>query len=76
MVLGEAEGPTGTSQEEQRVGVHKARPMERDEAVGYGHCEVCGQAVKKVPGGQGPTWIHVDSGAVAAPNPPNRHDEK
>lgn len=42
--------------------VHKARP-----AVGDTHCVVCSQRIKKVPGGQGPTWVHSDSGAVAAP---------
>lgn len=35
-----------------------------------GHCAICGQRIKSVPGGQGPTWVHQDSGAVAAPNPP------
>jgi hypothetical protein len=35
-----------------------------------GHCGVCGQRVSKVPGGNGPTYVHTDSGAVAAPNPP------
>lgn len=44
------------------VKVHKARP-DADET----HCVVCSQRVKRVPGGQGPTWIHTDSGAVAAP---------
>lgn len=47
--------------------VHKAAPG-ADEF----HCEVCGQRIKRVPGGQGPTWIHADSGTVAAPNPPVR----
>lgn len=28
-------------------------------------CLYCGQAIKRVPGGHGPTWIHVESGAVA-----------
>lgn len=44
--------------------IHKATP-DKDEQ----HCAVCGQRVKKVPGGQGPTWIHTDTGAVAAPSP-------
>lgn len=47
--------------------VHKAAPGPRD----Y-HCGVCGQVIKSVPGGSGPVWVHVDSGAVAAPNPPGR----
>lgn len=45
--------------------VHKAAPVSEDDL----HCDVCGQVVRKVPGGQGPTWIHADSGAVAAPSP-------
>lgn len=47
--------------------VHKAAPAADEQ-----HCDVCGQYIKRVPGGQGPTWVHSDSGAVAAPNPP-RH---
>jgi hypothetical protein len=46
--------------------VHKAS----DDEGRPGHCAVCGQAVRRVPGGHGPTWVHADSGAVAAPNPP------
>lgn len=42
--------------------VHKARPDSNRE-----HCVVCRQRVHRVPGGQGPTWVHTDSGAVAAP---------
>lgn len=46
--------------------VHEATPQENDEY----HCAVCGQRIKKVPGGHGSTFVHKDSGAVAAPNPP------
>lgn len=46
--------------------VHKAEPSENF----WNKCATCGQWIKKVPGGQGPTWVHEDSGAVAAPNPP------
>lgn len=46
--------------------VHKAVPVSETDH----HCQVCGQRVRRVPGGQGPTWVHADSGAVAAPNPP------
>lgn len=45
--------------------VHKAAPGARP----Y-HCGTCGQVIKQVPGGQGTTWVHADSGAVAAPSPP------
>jgi hypothetical protein len=44
--------------------VHKAQPLTGD------RCVVCGQRVRQVPGGHGATWVHADSGAVAAPNPP------
>lgn len=52
--------------------IHKAQPSRgvADEEAGVGHCYTCGQPVKRVPGGQGSTWVHTDSGAVAAPNPP------
>jgi len=45
--------------------VHKAEPRSEDDL----HCKICGQHVKRVPGGQGTTWVHRDSGAVAAPTP-------
>lgn len=41
--------------------LHKARPGD-DPA----YCAVCMQRIKRVPGGQGPTWIHADTGAVVA----------
>lgn len=46
--------------------IHKAAP---DGDTGF-YCAICGQPVKRVIGGQGLTYIHTDSGAVAAPNPP------
>jgi hypothetical protein len=52
--------------EEARARIHKAAPQEADER----HCAVCGAAIRQVPGGQGPIYVHADSGAVAAPNPP------
>ena len=48
------------------ISVHKARPLdEASEATQP--CAVCHWAVRKVPGGQGHTWVHVETGAVAAP---------
>jgi hypothetical protein len=47
-------------------GVHKAVPYE----VTW-HCAICGQVIKRVPGGAGTTYVHRDSGAVAAANPPS-----
>lgn len=51
------------------MSIHKAAP-----ASDNTHCAVCGQHVRRVPGGHGPAWIHADSGAVAAPNPPSPED--
>lgn len=50
-------------------GVHKAQLAQDSEGFPP-HCAVCGQWIKSVPGGWGPTWVHSDTGAVAAPNPP------
>ena len=44
--------------------VHKA-----DAYMWNPRCTVCGQRVHRITGGQGRTWVHSDSGAVAAPNP-------
>lgn len=40
------------------------------------HCGVCGARIKRITGGQGTTWVHEDSGAVAAPNPPTEGADK
>jgi hypothetical protein len=54
-----------------RFGIHKAAPAFTAETAGpVQYCGVCGQHIKSVPGGMGPVWVHSDSGAVAAPNPP------
>ncbi len=48
--------------------IHKAEPNEtaRLKSAGeYIPCRHCGEAIKRVPGGQGPTWVHVATGAVA-----------
>lgn len=50
--------------------IHKAVPVDGDES----HCAHCGQAIRRVTGGQGPIYVHSDSGAVAAPNPPDRRE--
>lgn len=55
--------------------VHRATPVHAAEHAEQ-HCSVCGQWVKRVPGGQGPTWVHRDSGAVAAPSPPFVSEEE
>jgi hypothetical protein len=47
--------------------ISKATPSADYEASGAVHpCLVCGRDIKRVPGGQGPVWIHVDSGVVCA----------
>jgi hypothetical protein len=43
--------------------IHKAAPSEEDEHV----CATCGVGIKRVPGGKGTTYVHVDTGAVAGP---------
>jgi hypothetical protein len=44
------------------LNIHKAR---RGIApYGVVHCAVCGQPIKRVPGGHGPVWVHSETGAV------------
>jgi hypothetical protein len=51
--------------------VHKAEPVaKRLSLPGAYHCRICGAPLDRVPGGQGMTWVHRDSGAVAAADPP------
>ena len=45
--------------------VHKAEPNADDIA-----CVHCGLDIARVPGGQGPTWIHTATGAVAGSGAP------
>lgn len=44
---------------------HKATPQQTDQGVST--CRHCGHQVRRVPGGQGPTWVHAATGMVAAP---------
>lgn len=44
------------------MSVHKAEPQ--DESLGVSACKHCGAPVKRVPGGQGPTWVHTETGIV------------
>jgi hypothetical protein len=54
------------------IRVHKATPVlpssltDREAAV----CSLCGQDIHRVPGGDGPTWVHTATGAVAGPGSP------
>lgn len=51
--------------------IHKAAP---GAGVNFAWCAVCGQPVLRVQGSRGPTWVHEDSGAVVARNPPEREE--
>lgn len=44
--------------------VHKAKPRYPEDAESEQPCATCARVVKKVPGGSGPTWVHVGTGAV------------
>lgn len=50
---------------ESTAQIHKATP--ETEEFGVSSCRHCGNPVKRVPGGQGPTWVHELTGAVAGP---------
>lgn len=43
--------------------VHMARPTDDDEY----HCADCHASIKRFPGGSGSTYVHADSGEIAAP---------
>lgn len=43
----------------------KATPSQDYAASGTVHpCLLCGHDIKRVPGGQGSTWVHADTGTV------------
>lgn len=52
-----------SEREQLRKMVHRAEPGTDDHAF---RCRHCSQRIRLVPGGQGPTWVHDESGAVAA----------
>ena len=47
--------------------VHKAEP----EDDGSLWCKHCNESIQRVPGGHGPTWVHINSGAVAGSGAPS-----
>lgn len=49
-------------QEVDVADIHKATPADADAPLTS--CTVCKEAVRPVPGGQGPTWVHDATGAV------------
>lgn len=51
--------------------VHKAEPWVPFSDSGT-FCRFCNTLIHSVPGGQGPTWVHTATGAVAAVNPEYR----
>ncbi len=59
----------GSDEGNPMLRVHKAEPIEAGSAINLANCKHCGAFIHRVPGGQGPTWVHDDTGAVAAPNP-------
>jgi len=45
--------------------IHKAEPLPGTGDSGEAYCRHCDHDIKRVPGGQGPTWVHEETGAVA-----------
>jgi len=45
--------------------IHKAEPLPGTGDNGVAYCRHCDHDIKRVPGGQGPTWVHEETGAVA-----------
>lgn len=43
------------------MSVHKAEPAD----TGTTTCAHCGDTIRQVPGGHGPTWVHDGTGCVA-----------
>ena len=46
--------------------LHKATPLVDFNGATVAICHHCLEAIKQVPGGHGPVWIHSDTGCVAA----------
>lgn len=49
--------------------IHKATPDTPNKPY---TCSFCDEDIKLVPGGQGPTWVHSDTGAVVGRHDPER----
>jgi len=47
------------------AGLHKATPDNERDGWGISQCVYCHKGIKQVPGGQGSTWVHEDTGMVA-----------
>ena len=69
--------PPATVQESKKESVtelldganmHKATPVSPLDNKYRPTCDGCGQYLRRVPGGQGITWVHADSGAVIGKN--------
>jgi hypothetical protein len=53
------------SEDLNKVHIHKAAPFEQWAANQLGTaCRHCGSEIKRVPGGDGPVWVHTETGAV------------
>lgn len=64
------EGRTDVGKTDPRL--HKAGPaaIAGTDTLDPLHCGICGQAIHAVSGGNGSTFVHTDSGAVVARDPP------
>jgi hypothetical protein len=49
-----------------RKPIHKAEPAPEFAEDALSTCIHCHREIKRVPGGQGSTWVHADTGAVVA----------
>lgn len=59
------------------MSIHKALPAHGERDANIDDCAICAETVKRVPGGQGPTWVHASTGAVAGPDPaPTRSSKR
>lgn len=49
---------------------HKAEPAPQLAQDASSTCIHCHREIKRVPGGQGSTWVHADTGAVVGQGEP------
>lgn len=49
--------------------IHKAEPVQAFANDAHSTCIHCHREIKRVPGGNGPTWVHSDTGTVVGSGP-------
>ena len=49
------------------MAAHRARPAHPEDPETTQPCGACRREVKQVPGGQGVTWVHAETGTVVGP---------